>query len=191
MEEFEIKFLEVDVIELEKKLLEIGAKKVGEYDYTRVNFDYPDFSLRKIHAWIRLRTDGKETTLSYKQNLRSKIVGKDKENIGCKEIEVVVDDYNKTFELLKVMGFIVNVEEKNKRIRYAKDDVAYDIDFWPFIPPYVEIESTSHEKAYNAAKELGFNPKDGLIGSAGTVYKKYGYDLDDFSSVTFGGMIKK
>jgi adenylate cyclase class IV len=66
MEEFEIKFLEVDVPELEKKLLAIGAKKTGEYYYSTALFDYPDFRMDKDHAWLKLRTDGKETTLSYK-----------------------------------------------------------------------------------------------------------------------------
>jgi hypothetical protein len=54
MEEFEIKFLEVDVPKLEKKLFEIGASKVGEYDYTRTNFDYPDLRMKSRHGWVRL-----------------------------------------------------------------------------------------------------------------------------------------
>ncbi len=191
MEEFEIKFLEVNVPDLEKKLLKIGAKKVGEYNYTRANFDYPDQSLNKRHGWVRLRTDGKETTLTYKENLKKKLNNGSEENIGAKEIEVLVDDYKKTYELLKAMGLVIKQEEKNKRIRYKKGDVIFDIDFWPFIPVYLEIESTSHKKAEMAAKELDLDPRNGIIGSAGTIYKKYGFNCDDYSSITFEGMIKK
>jgi len=68
MEEFEIKFLEINVPELEKKLIQIGAKKIGEYDYVRAVFDYPVFRLDTNNGWIRLRTDGKETTLTYKKD---------------------------------------------------------------------------------------------------------------------------
>ena len=191
MEEFELKFLEVDVSKLEKKLLQIGAKKIGILNYHRVNFDYPDLSMKKRHGWVRLRTDGKETTITYKENIKKKLNDGSEENIGAKEIEISVDDYNKALELLKAIGLVIKIEEKNKRIRYVKGDVTFDIDFWPFIPVYLEIESSSHKKAEKAAEELGFNPQDGIIGSAGSIYKKYGINIDDYSSITFERMIKK
>jgi adenylate cyclase class 2 len=189
MEEFEIKFLEVNVPELEKKLLGIGARKVGEYNYSRALLDYSDGRLGEIQAWVRLRTDGKESTLTYKQRL-----GVNPKNIsdeGMKEIEVIVADYQKTFEILKVLGLVVIREEKNKRMRYQRGDVAFDIDFWPQIPPYIEIESISLQKAKDAGRELGFNPKDGIIGTAGTVYKKYGINKDEYSLISFEKMVKK
>ena len=191
MEEFELKFLEVNVPDLEKKLLRIGAKKVGEYHYHRANFDYPDNSLNNKHGWVRLRTDGKETTLAYKENIKKKLDDGSIQNIGAKEIEISVDNYLKAYELLKAIGLVVRVEEKNKRVRYAKDDVVFDIDSWPFIPTYLEIESSSYKKAEIAAVELGFDPKNGIIGSAGTIYKKYNFNIDNYSSITFEGMIKK
>ena len=192
MEEFEIKFLEVDVPKLEKKLLGIGASKVGEYDYLRANFDYPDLSMKNRHGWVRLRTDGTETTLTYKESIREKLKDGTEKILSVKEIEVVVDDYKKIYELLKAIGLVVKVEEKNRRTRYQKGDVVFDIDSWPFIPTYLEIESSSYEKVKASAAELDFDPEKGLIGSAGTVYKKYGYDdLDKYSSITFEGMIKK
>jgi len=191
MEEFEIKFLEVDVPELEKKLLSIGAKKVGEYDYSRTIFYSADTNMEKKKGWIRVRTDGRETTLAYKENIKEKQEDGSMKNVGMKEIEVMVDDYEKTCQLVKATGFLENQKEKNRRIRYVKGEVVFDIDFWPQIPTYLEIESSSFEKAKNAARELGFDPEIGIIGTAGTVYKKYGYNINDYSSITFEGMIKK
>ena len=191
MEEFEIKFLEVDVLELEKKLVKIGAKKAGEYDYIRVLMDYPDERLNKVEAWVRLRTDGKESTLTYKQRLGAGSDDGSVLDVGMKEIEVLVDSYEKTFEILKAIGLTVKREEKNKRIRYTRGDTVFDIDFWPFIPPYLEIESTSLEKAKESARELGFDPKDRYICTAKQVFFKYGIDKDEYSSITFEGMIKK
>ncbi len=177
--------------ELEKKLLKIGAKKIGEYDYHRANFDYLDNSLDKKNGWVRLRTDGKETTLAYKENIKKKLDDGTTKTVGAKEIEVYVDDYTSTYKLLQAIGLVVLMEERNRRIRYKKGDVVFDIDFWPFIPTYLEIESSSHKKAEVVAAELGFDPKDGVIGSAGTIYKKYGYNLHEYSSITFEGMVKK
>jgi adenylate cyclase class 2 len=188
MEEFEIKFLEVDIPELEKKLISIGAKKVGEYDYMRALLDYPDFSLNKNHSWLRLRTNGEETTLAYKQNVNAL---ENTTHQGVKEIEVVVDNYAKTQDLLKSLGFVVKREEKNKRIRYTKGSVVFDIDSWPLIPPFVEIEANSFAESESAAKELGFNPKDGVVCSAGKVYEKYGLNTKDYSLISFEKMVKK
>ncbi|MFA5750959.1 MAG: class IV adenylate cyclase [Candidatus Paceibacterota bacterium] len=191
MQEYELKFLEVNVKELEKKLLSIGAEKVGEYDLDRINFDYPDFRLRKIHAWLRLRTDGKETTLTYKQNIKGDSIDGRTKNIGCKEIEIKIDNFENGKVLLETLGFIPSIFENNKRIKYKKDDVIYDIDSWPFIPTYLEIETISYEKAKEVAREIGLDGEQGVIGSAGSIYKMYGYDIDDYSSITFEGMIKK
>ena len=183
MEEFEIKFLEVDVPKLEKKLLETGAEKIGEYDYSRMLLDYPDFRLNENHSWLRLRTNGKETTLAYKADIKDKL--------GVQEIEVVVDDYEKTYKLLKSLGLVVKREEKNKRIRYKKGEAVFDIDFWPGIPPYLEVEANSIKEAREAANELGFNGDKGLICSASAIYAKYGYNTQDYSSITFEGFVKK
>ena len=191
MEEFEIKFLEVDVPKLEKKLINIGAKKVGEYYYSRVVLDYPDLRLRDNHSWIRLRTDGKKSTLTYKKSIQETLKDGSIKDIGMKEIEIEVDDYQKTYEILKAVGFITRMEEKNKRIRYKKDETIFDIDFWPFIPAYLEIESTSFEKVNQVAIELGFDPKNGILGSEGNIYKKYGFNPDAYSYIGFDKMVKK
>lgn len=191
MEEFEIKFLEVDVPELEKKLIKIGARKVAEYDYSRILFDYPDFRMNKKHSFLKLRTDGKETTLSYKERLGVKSDDGSIPDGGMKEIEVTVDNYEKSLELLKSLGLIIKNDMKNKRIRYQKGEVVFDIDLWPHIPPYVEIESNSLEKARDAALLLGFDLKDELICSPKEIYQKYGINLDDYYSITFEGMAKK
>ena len=190
MEEFEIKFLEVDVPSLEKKLLEIGATKVGEYDYVRRTFDYPDFRLDGQHKWLRVRTDGKETTLTYKERLGVKSNDTSIPDDGMKEVEVIVDNFEKTCEIIKSIGFVLKHEAKNKRVRYEKSDVVYDIDSWPQIPTYVEIESTSLQKAKDAADDLGFNGDEGIICSVNQVYKKYGINLHDYKSITFQGMTK-
>ncbi len=191
MEEFEIKFLEIDVPLLEKKLLSIGAKKAGEYEYKRVLLDYPDWRLDKKHAWVRLRTDGTLTTLSYKERIGIKSRNADIPDDGMKEIEVEVEDYNKTFELFREMGFVIKREQGNRRVRYTKGTAVFDIDFWPQIPPYLEIEGNSLEEAYASAQELGFDPKKGLVCSAKQVYRKYGFEEDDYSSMTFAGFIKR
>jgi adenylate cyclase class 2 len=191
MEEFEITFLEIDVGMVENKLLEIGAEKKGEYHYKRALFDYPDFRMNQKHSWLRLRTNGAETTLTYKERIGVLSEDGSIPDEGMKEIEIIVDNYDKTYELLKAVGFVIKREEENKRIQYKKDETTFDIDSWPQIPTYLEVESSSLEEAREAARLIGFNPKDGLIFSPKQAYQKYGYNLDDYSSITFDKFTKK
>ncbi|MES3032320.1 MAG: CYTH domain-containing protein [Patescibacteria group bacterium] len=191
MEEFEIKFLEVDVPVLEKKLLQIGAKKVGDYEYNIVLFDYPDLRLDKDNSWVKLRTEGEKNTLSFKKRIGVKSKDGSIPDEGMQEIEIIVDNYEKTYELMKSLGFIVKREMGKRRIRYTKGKVVYDIDLWPQIPPFVEVEADSLENAKVAAVEAGFNPEKGLICSAGNIFIRYGYNPNDYISMTSKGFIKK
>lgn len=191
MEEIELKFLEVDVSELEKKLISIGAKKVGEYDYTRAIFDYPDWRLNEDHSWLRLRTYGKETTLTYKQRIGVTTNDASISDTGMKEIEIIVDNYERTYELLKSLGFVIKREQENKRIKYIKNEIHFDIDFWPRIPTYLEIEGISLQEVKEVAQELGFNPQNGLMCSPKQIYKKYGFEENDYISMTFKNFVKK
>ncbi len=191
MEEFEITFLEVDVPDLEKKLASIGAQKIGEYNYSRALFDYPDFRMNNRHAWLRLRTDGKETSLTYKERIGVQSRDGSISDEGMKEIEVEVSNFEGTYKILQSVGFVVKREEQNRRIRYKKGNTYFDIDSWPMIPTYLEVESRSIAEARESAKELGLDPNAGLIFSPKQAYAKYGYDMDDYSSITFEKFVKK
>ncbi len=191
MEEFEIKFLEVDVPELEKKLFSIGAKKVGETLSRITNFDYPDYRLRAEHAWVRLRSEFDKTTLTYKQ--RQGVTSSDgsTRDEGMKEIEVTVGDFDVTKNLLLSIGLIEKFSQERKRIRYMRDDVEFDLDTWPLIPTYLEIEGPSMDKLKKVSDELGFNWENHFIGSFGQVCGKYGFSDHDYVVFTFKEQIRK
>lgn len=189
MEEKEVKFLEVDKEDLEKKLAAIGAKKEGDYFYKREVFDYPDFRLDKNGAWLRLRDEGDRITLSYKQRLGMKSDGENDDSM--KEVEIVVDDFEKTAALLKELGFIEKHYAENKRTRWMKDGVEFDIDTWPALETYLEIESSTWEKVDEAIGWLGLDPKDKKIFSANQIYKMKGIDVIDYVRFTFDGLVKR
>ena len=143
MEEIEVKFLNIDPVILQEKLNSLGAKKTGEYLYRRRSFDYPDMRLAKQGAWVRLRTDGQKTTLAFKQRMGIGTHDGTSNDQGMKEIEIVVDDFEKTTEILSAIGFVEKFYQENKRIRWAKGTTEFDIDIWPRLNPYLEIEAQS------------------------------------------------
>lgn len=191
MEEIEVKFLNIDREEMEKKLLAIGAEKVGEYFYRRHLFDYPDLRLNKTGAYVRLRDEGEKVTLTFKQRLGMKSDDGTVNDEGMKELEVVVDDFEKTAEIFFAMGFIEKFYQENKRIRFRKGTTEFDIDIWPQLLPFLEIEAKSWEDIDKAITELGLDPKDKKIFSAQQVYKLSGINENDYKSMTFDGFIKK
>ena len=60
--EYEIRVLEVDKEKLIKRLEELGAQLIGDFDQKRYVFDTIP---KQDSKWIRLRTNGKKTTLTF------------------------------------------------------------------------------------------------------------------------------
>jgi adenylate cyclase class 2 len=189
MEECEVKYIDINPIEIEKKLISIGAKKQFDRTYRRIVFDYPGLPMDKDCAWLRLRDEGDKITLGYKKRINPKHDGSNDDSM--EEVEVEVSDYDKTVILLEKIGLIHKFLQENRRIRYTKDDLEYDIEFWPEINPYIEIEAPSWERVDDAIKLLELDPKDKKIYSNFQIYKMKGIDLRDYSEITFEGMKKK
>ena len=190
MEEIEVKFLDINPKKIEKKLKNIGAQKVFDDLYRRKVFDYPDLRLDKAGSWIRLRDEGDKVTLAFKQRIG---IGADEKthDKSMEEIEVEVSDFDKTAEILLKAGFIQKHYVENRRIRYQLDDIEFDIDFYPLIEPYLEIEAPSWEKINEVISLLGFNPEDKKIFSTYQIYELKGINFNDYKEVTFKRIVKK
>ena len=134
--EIEERILEIDKDKIIKKLEELGATKAGEWFYKRYTYD---FTPKRENQWLRLRTNGVETTLTYK-NVETR------ELDGTKEFEIEVSDFEETNKMLEVLGYKYKNYQETKRIRYYLNDVEVDIDTWPMIPTYMELEGPSVEK---------------------------------------------
>lgn len=173
--EFEVKILDIDVEKIISKLSILGAKKIGEKFQKRLVYN---FNPPKENSWIRLRTDGKKTTMAIKEIQNDNID-------GTKELEIVVDDFEKTDLFLEKLGYIAKAYQENRRISYILDDVEIEIDFWPKISPYLEIEARSISKVELMIKKLGFNRSQATSISVRKVYKKYGIDIYTIKELKF------
>ena len=142
--EYEVRVLEIDKEKMIKKLEQLGAKLKGNYDQKRYTYDLKPVEQGK---WIRLRTNGKETTLTYKDVISDKID-------GTKEVEFVVSDFQKANEFLEKIGFKSKAYQENKRIQYELDGVELDIDSWPLIPTYMEIEGQTEKAVLDMIEKL-------------------------------------
>lgn len=174
--EYEIRVLEVDVEKLTQKLEALGAEKVGDWMQKRYVYD---FTPKRENQWIRLRTNGKKTTLTYK-NVEKNTVD------GTKELEIVVEDFEKTNEMLEVLGYKNKGYQENKRVRYILGGVEIDFDTWPRIPTYMKIEGKNEEEVAKTLELLEI-PKDKITAlNCEDIYKQiYNINIDEIKHLTF------
>lgn len=174
--EFELRILEVDENEMIKKLETLGAEKVGEFDQKRYVYD---FVPKRENEWIRLRTNGLKTTLAYK-NVEKNTVD------GTKELEIEVSSLEKTNEMLKILGYNPKAYQENRRVRYMLDGIEIDIDSWPKIPTYMEIEGDSEETVLNMVEKLEIPKEQITYLNCEDIYKEiYGINIDEIKELRF------
>lgn len=175
--EYEARILDIDKDILEKRLTELGAKKEADFDYRRRVYN---FNPSTDHKWIRLRTDGTKTTLTIKQVLDSTID-------GTKEMEIEVSNFEETDKILNELGYVSHTYQESKRTRYFLDGVEIDIDSWPYIPTYVEIEGKSVEEVETIIEKLNLDKtKQTSIDVQGVFKEFYNIDIAAMPIVKFG-----
>ncbi len=174
--EYEIRILDVNKEEMIKKLEKLGATLKGEFEQKRYVYDLKPVEKDK---WIRLRTNGNVTTLTYK-NIVSNTID------GTKEVEFEVEDFNKANEFLERIGFKNRSYQENERIQYILSNVEIDIDSWPMIPTYMEIEGKSEEEIINMKKVLDIDEIKVTTLNCDDIYKQiYKIDISKIKELKF------
>ncbi len=165
--EIECRLLECDVKNMLKKLNNAGAVFVGDWLQQRYCYDFTPVN---PNSWIRLRTNGKETTLTIKEIASNAID-------GTKESEIIVSDFETTDEILNKLGYVARSKQENRRIRFLLDNVEIDIDFWPQIPAFVEFEGSSKESIERVLDKLGYEFSQTTTLDVSSIYLHYGIDI--------------
>ena len=165
--EIEARLLDINEDDFIALIKKHNATFVGDWFMSRNVYDFKPATDNK---WIRLRTNGIETTLTIKE-----IESKDIE--GTLETEIVVSDFDATNEILNKLGYFARGSQTNRRIRYILDDVEIDIDFWPLIPTYVEFEAESDEKIKSLCTKLNIDFNQLTTMSVPEVYDHYGHNI--------------
>ncbi|SHF84611.1 class IV adenylate cyclase [Streptoalloteichus hindustanus] len=173
--EHEAKILDIDADAMERLILDKGGQKLGERFLRRHVYDITPGDRSR---WIRLRDTGDETTLSVKQITSDAID-------GTHEIEVGVDDFATTHALLEALGFTAKSYQENRRTSFVLDGAQVEIDTWPRIPPYLEIEAGSTDEVVRVAGLLGHSEADLTGENTIKIYAGYGIDLNTIPELRF------
>lgn len=167
MLEIELKILEIDPQEIEGKFLRLGAKKEGTVLVVDKSFDFSNRFLHKKRQLLRLRALGDKFFLTHKKKTQENKIFK-----IIEETETEIGDIKTMEIILKKLGLnIVKCREK-KRTSFVLGKARCEIDEYPKIPPYLEIEGPKKE-ILSIVKKLGFSLKDTTKKSASKVLEKY------------------
>ena len=175
MIETETKIDEIDKEETEKLLSEGGARCLGKKLMKRWIFVLPH--KEGVDRFIRVRSDGKKATLTYKRRSGSGLA-------NTMELETVVEDFDETAKIFAEM-IGEGLYQENYRTMYTYHDAEITIDEWPKIPPVVEIEAKSEGDIRQITARLGIKGKELGNISWEKVYAYHGIDLNSFKILKF------
>ena len=142
--------MEIDKEALIRKLKELGAEDERETLMEETIIYDPEFKWRDENRFVRIRKVGDKTILSYKEHREHTVD-------GTYEIELEIEDYQKAELLFEKIGLIPHRHQQKKRHTFKLNGVAFDIDTWPMIPTYVELEGNSEDDLKSAAKIVGLD----------------------------------
>jgi adenylate cyclase, class 2 len=176
--EYETKILGIDIKELDRILISIGAKKQQRKLMKRWALDWQDKDPELVSEWIRLRDEGDKITLTYKNKHA-------KQETDTEEIEVEVTDFEKTAALLRKIPFKRAFYQENYRTTYKLNNIEFDIDEWPNLEPYIEIEGRTKKDVEKGLEMLGLKGKEIGDVSVNDLYRKKGIILHDIKELKF------
>lgn len=156
--EIEVRFLEINEAELKEKLKKLGAKDLGEDFLEEIIFYDKELTwqyIRKKIVRIRKTKNGIFLTYKFKEEETS--------GMEVEEIEFEISDVEKGRAFLEALGLVAYRRQEKKRHKFLFKDVIIDIDTWPKVPTYVELEGPSEDHIREVAKLLGFDWKDAVF----------------------------
>jgi adenylate cyclase class 2 len=162
--EYEARFYDVDHGVIRQRLRDQGAECVMPRRLlTRILFG--NDATRHSRSWLRLRTDGQQTALALKR-----ATGTTPDIASIRELEVAVSDFVGMQAMLAELGFVPVRYQENYREEWRLAEVICDLDEWPDLAPFVEIEGPEPESVWLAAKKLGLDVTTATFGSVDEVY---------------------
>lgn len=140
--------------------------------------------------WIRLRKTVEEKSdksTKEKITLTIKHVLKDN-NSGIqqmKETEIFVNSFEEANELLENLGFYHRGYQEKRRVKYILEEHEIDIDTWPGLPTYFEVEGKDKEDLEKILNLLGYSFEDTISCTVDEIYKKMGIDINNMKELKF------
>lgn len=173
MQEIETKILEVQKEEIENVLISLGAEKILDTKLT-VDWFRPIGTIPGEDPWyLRIRTtaDGKsEATWKSKPNF----VGISKQ---VKEINLPVESPELLSQIFEAIGLLKYAHQEKYRTSWRHKEWRFDLDQYPGMPAYLEIEGKNEDHLHEAIRLLNLQNHEAVSdGERVVIESKYKLD---------------
>lgn len=168
--ECEIEVLDINAAAVSRRLRELGARFEGRYGFRRVEF-MVNGKGSGTHSWMRVRTDGRKTTVTLKE-----IDGTSRMS-PMVEHEMEASDFATAVRIMTRLARSRPFYFENTRRAYRLGKTYVTIDKWPRIPSFLEIEAPSMKDAMSLYRRMGVSGR--FVGNIPIhkVYSSYGLDF--------------
>lgn len=170
--EIEIKILNINPRKLRTTVKKLGGRQILRPTLMReLYFESP--MKDRIYSSFRLRYEGKKNLLTLK------IKKQDKRFEVRDEYEVVVGDFDMTKNILELAGFKVFRNREKKRESFRVGKIRIDLDTYPGMNPYAEIESESRGEIEKFLNQIGFSLSYATKKTATEIIRDAGLNPDN------------
>jgi len=164
--EIEVRFLDIDTDALKETLRACGAKDLGEDFFQESIFCDAARTWHDVKKFVRLRKSMHGVFMTFKQR-------KEYSATGTREVEIAVNDFEHAKVLLEDIGLVEYRTQEKKRHAFMLDGVHVDLDTWPSVPTFLELEGESEDALKRAAQKLGLDWARVIVEPPGVVINKY------------------
>lgn len=165
-----------DVISLEKEdvLRFVNDKKVA--------FEFEKYAINP-NKWVRLRKSNEKVELTVKHILKGNL----EDGLFQKilETEIITSSFETTNELLENLGLAKRNYQEKIRYSYEYKTAKIEVDIWPLIEPYMEIECDDENIINEIINKLNFEEKKIVSVNTEQLYKEKGLDILKISDLKF------
>lgn len=133
------------------------------------------------NKWIRLRQSNGRSVLTSKH-----ILEKDISNFQCVfETELEVSSFEETNLFLESIGIAKRSYQEKIRYSYVYKSAQIEIDIWPLLEPYMEIECDDEAIIGEIVEKLQLSDKEIISLNTEQLYKKIGIDVHSIIELKF------
>jgi predicted adenylyl cyclase CyaB len=176
--EFEVKFLGIDPVKLEEKIVEEG----GLLEQWETLLRRVVFAGVTSNEFVRVRDEWSKITMTYK-NVQSNTID------GVRELNITINSFEDGVSLLEHAGLIKNAYQESYRTIYMLDECEICIDRWPGISLYCEIEWPTQELVEWVAQKLWLNLGTAFGGPVNAIYEQelwfVSWELETIKELSF------
>ncbi|WP_313341741.1 class IV adenylate cyclase [Sedimentibacter sp.] len=161
MREKEVKVLNIDKQDIEKKLISLGATLIKDENQINYRFDTEDSFLKKSYnGYLRIRITENLLNGEIKHTMTFKrSINRDKLRVN-EETETEISDWNSAAKIIELLGYKMKKPGHKHRRSYIYEGITFEIDTWnkeTYSKPYLEIEMNSEDDLEKAIKLLNLD----------------------------------